>query len=326
MLTSLLAALPLFATPPALVPPLPEEEPKPVDRIVLIGASVTAGFGLPNELNAKASLVEFIDSAITVPHQEIENFGSTMLFSDPIGLGEKQIGKALAEKPTMIVAADFPFWFGYGHWSNRGGREHGLERGLKLLERIECPLVVGDFPDMSAALKGTSGLMGGGPMVSPSQIPSAEERAKLNARLREWVASRENVHLFEMTRFVENMHDEGPFELRGNTIDAKAKEGLLQPCLLHPTVKGTCAFTVLLLDALVRAKLVPAEAVEWDMNKLEEGVWKATEKDRQRRLERERRREERKKELEKKKREKEEENGGNGKSGGRQPRSLSFAR
>lgn len=323
MLTTLLAALPLLATPPVLSPSLPEEEPKPLDRIVLIGASVTAGFGLPNELNAKASLVEFIDTALSVPHQKIENFGSTMLFSNPIELGEKQIGKALAEKPTLIVAADFPFWFGYGHWRNRGGREHGLEQGLKLLERIECPLVVGDFPDMSAALKGTTGLTGGGPMVSPAQIPSAEERAKLNARLREWVASRENVYLFEMTRFVESMHDKAPFELRGNTIDAKAKEALLQPCLLHPTVKGTCAFTVLLLDTLVRAEIVPAEAVVWDMKKLEEGVWKATEKDRQHRLERERRREERKKELEEKKREKEEEGGGDGEQ---QPRLLCIAR
>lgn len=312
MLTTLIAAFALAAPQDLPAPSKPAEEAPLLDRVVLIGASVTAGFGLPDELNAKATLATFLDAAIAAPHRPGESFGSSMLFLKPVELGTEQLDEALAAKPTLVVAIDFPFWFGYGAWRGEQGRLEALERGLALLERFEGPLLVGDFPDMTAALKGTNKITGG-PMVSPSQIPSAKEREKLNARLREWIDSREDVHLFELSRFVASLHDDTTLELRGNLVDAEAKKTMLQPCLLHPTVKGTCVLTIGLLDALVREGLVPAEAVDWSLAGIEERVWKATEPERQRREERERRREERKRELEEKKRKKE--GGGSGKDG-----------
>jgi len=326
MLTTLLTALALaLAAPQDLpAPSRPAEEVPLLDRVVLIGASVTAGFGLPDELDAKATLATFLDAAITAPHPACESFGSSVLFLKPIEEGEKQLEKALAAKPTLVVAVDFPFWFGCGVWRGADGRLRALEQGLKLLERIEAPLLVGDFPDMSAALEGTSKLTQG-PMVRPSQIPSDEEREKLNARLREWVASRENVHLFELSRFVASLHDEAPLELRGTVIDAEAKKTMLQPCLLHPTVKGTCVLALGLLDELVELGLVPDGAVDWNLAGIEKGVWKATEAERQHRAERERRREERRRELEEKKRKKEgggSENEGDGGSDGQRAFAL----
>ena len=68
-----------------------------------------------------------------------------------------------------------------------------------------------------------------------------------------------------------------------------------------------------------------ADAIEWNLAGIEEGVWKATEPERTRREERERRREERKRELEEKKRKKEEEEKGKDGDGGNDER-RPFAR
>ena len=292
-----LAVLPQSSTPPSA-----KETPSPaLDRVILIGASVTDGFGLSLELEASASLATFLEQAMIAPHGEVKELGSTQLFMDPIGLGQAQVEKALAESPTLLLGIDFPFWFGYGVLRDPESRLKLLDRGLKMLERFECPMIVGDFPDMRAATKVEVPYLGGQSMLQPSQVPSPEELVLLNQRLREWVDSRENVHLFEMSRFARELHTERELEIRGNTIDRKTKDAMLQIDQLHPTAKGTALLTVLVFDALAREGIIDEAAIEWNIEKLERAVWKSTEAAREKRRERDRKREERKKAREAKK-------------------------
>jgi hypothetical protein len=310
MLPTLLICLaPLFQAA-APVPPALEEAPPAVTRIAVIGASVSAGFGLGTELVSNATLVEFVEGVVRAPHEPVTGLGSSMLFREPQTRGAKQVRDALETSPTLVLAPDFLFWFGYGHLRDLAARERRLESGFTLLEAIDCPVIVGDLPDMHPALEGSSALMMGQPMLAPAQVPSPEELEQLNRRIREWVASRKNVHLFEMARFVGELRTDEPIKIRGNELDAEAKTKLLQEDLLHPTVKGTCVLTLLVFDTLAREGVVPEESIEWKLDAQERSVWKSTEPLREKRLERQRRREERKRELERKKRKKEEQEDG----------------
>ena len=66
----------------------------------------------------------------------------------------------------LVVGVDFLFWFCYGEGSTDAGRAQRFETGLKLLEQIPCPLVVGDIPDASSATN--TGIL------SIAQVPSGE--------------------------------------------------------------------------------------------------------------------------------------------------------
>ncbi len=276
--------------------------PKPApQRIAIIGASVSYGFGLSLELEVNCMLTPFVDAALLLPQEETLNLSDGSMFMGPISRGQDQLERALDATPTVILGGDFPFWFGYGS-GNLEGRMQRLERGLKLLEQVEGHILLGDFPDMSPAVNGSCALMGGGPIIHASQIPSVEEQAKLNERLREWATGRENVHLFAMSSFVQSLTSPEPLEIRGNVIDVEAKQLLLQADLLHPTVKGTALFTILMFDKLVQDGVFKEDQVEWDLGRLEAAAWEATQAERDKRAEKRRRREERKRKLEERKR------------------------
>ena len=99
-----------------------------------------------------------------------------MLFMQPEVLGRQQLDEALKLKPTLVVGLDFLFWFCYGDGNTSAERLQRFERGLKLLEAVQCPLILGDIPDASGASES---------MLTPDQIPSAQAMAAANRRLKE---------------------------------------------------------------------------------------------------------------------------------------------
>lgn len=284
--------------------PTATADPEPA-RIAIIGASVSNGFGLSEELEVNCTLTPFIDAALKLPHGEISNVADGFMFQDPRESGAKQLEQALAKQPTILIAADFPFWFGYGTLSSIEMRMKRLEDGLALMERVDCPLLIGDFPDMSAAINGKSPLAGGGPIIGRHQIPVPEQLEKLNARLHEWAEGRENVHLFQMARFAREIRTAEPLEIRGNSVTAEQKQQLLQTDLLHTKVRGTALLTVMIFDQLVTDGVLEEEDVEWELQAIEAGVHEATKPARDKRRARRERREERKRELEERKRKQE---------------------
>src|SRR5262249_14757945 len=154
-------------------------------RPVVIGASLSAGFCLTH------TFAQAFEASLAGTHEPVRSHASELLFLDARHTGANEAGEAADDVPSLVLAVDFLFWFGYGTFDAEGGgiddedeRVALLERGLKLLEDFECPLVVSDFPDMSAAI---------GPMLVAEQVPKPETLARLSKRVREWAAPRKNV-------------------------------------------------------------------------------------------------------------------------------------
>src|SRR6185436_10796583 len=91
-----------------------------------------------------------------------------------------------------VVAVDFLFWFCYGSVENEDDRLKHFAAGLKFLEEIPGPLVVGDIPDASAATD----------MLTPDVIPTAATRTAANRRLKQWAAARPQVAIVSLSDFM----------------------------------------------------------------------------------------------------------------------------
>lgn len=109
------------------------------------------------------------------------SFASPWFFKDPSAVGGRLVHAVREYKPTLIIAVDFLFWFAYGAGLDEAQRLARLEQGLKLLQSLPGPLLVGDLPDMSSAE---------GKALEPGMAPSAEVLARLNQRIAEWTRQR----------------------------------------------------------------------------------------------------------------------------------------
>src|SRR6266498_5629682 len=139
----------------------------PWARIVMVGASASAGFteteplGGPKTLQYRLS--RYLDAALLAAHEPVQNLANAMFFIQPEAAGRYQIDQALKAKPTLVVGIDFLFWFCYGEGPTDKDRLQRFEKGLKLLEAVQFPLVLGDIPDASGASND---------MLPTDQIPS----------------------------------------------------------------------------------------------------------------------------------------------------------
>src|SRR5205823_5910130 len=129
-----LAVLLLALSRPAAVtgekgePPVPASAPSaradsvaakpPWGRIVMIGASATAGFTESEPLGGPTTpqyrLSRYVDAALLAPHEPVQTLAHTMFFMDAEATGRDQIDRALKARPTLVVGVDFLFWFCYG--------------------------------------------------------------------------------------------------------------------------------------------------------------------------------------------------------------------
>ncbi|NOT32181.1 MAG: hypothetical protein HOP15_17175, partial [Planctomycetes bacterium] len=145
-----------------------------------------------------------------------------------------------------------------------------LERGLDLLEEFECPLVVGDFPDMSAAV---------GKMLLPAQMPAQTTLPLLSKRVREWAAAREHTLVLPIAEIAaqiaagSSLSAGQEFRIGRHSFPSGAR--LLQADELHPTLDGLGSVAQLLCDQLIAAELARADEfeLEWPavMGKLGKG-------------------------------------------------------
>jgi len=211
-------------------------------RVLAIGASATAGFG------TSADLARAFQACLPEPSEHAGALGSQWFFLRPLTSGTEQVQSALAAEPTLVLAIDFLFWFGYGALDADGapladedGRLALLERGLALLEPVRCPLVIGDFPDMSAAV---------GKMLLPVQMPEQATLARLNARVAAWAAERPHVRLVPLARLLGTLARGEALRVGALEYAAGETSALLQRDELHPTREGLIALAVLALEAL----------------------------------------------------------------------------
>jgi hypothetical protein len=228
--------------PPAKIVPAKT----PWARIVMVGASASAGFMLTELFGGtntlKCRLSYYVDAALIAPHEPVRNLANALLFMMPEGAGRMQIDQALKEQPTLVLGVDFLFWFCYGPGRTDAERLQRFENGLKLLEKIPCPLVVGDIPDASYATN--SGI------ISPDQVPTPAARAAANQRLKEWAATHPQVVIVPLADFMRTVMADRALTIHGRTLPAGKSRAILQDDQLHPNPSGAATLVLGVLDAL----------------------------------------------------------------------------
>lgn len=228
--------------------PVCAEEKAPWARIVVIGASASHGFTRTEPYggtNTQALALDlYLDAALLAPHGPVRNFASAMFFMLPDDMGHTQIRQALTNNPTLVIGIDFLFWFCYGHGETDQDRLDHFEKGLKMLESIECPLVVGDIPDASAAVNR---------MISLREMPSGKVRTAANRRLKEWAAQHKRVTVVSLADFMRAATANKAITVHGFSFDDGTSRALLQRDRLHPSLRGCAALAISILDALVSA-------------------------------------------------------------------------
>ncbi len=207
-------------------------------RIAVIGASGSAGFGIP------VNLAEALDEAITIAHEEPADLASEMTFLDPRKFGDRMVEEALAHDPTIVFAFDFPFWFGYG--SNvESERMPKLEEGLAILDRIQAPIVVCGFPDMHFAI---------GPMLTSNQVPEVDTIPLLDARVREWADARPRVTFYDLSATIARIESGEVLSWEGQPWPRDGASPF-QEDRLHPTEEGMVLIVLQLLDHVEHSDL-----------------------------------------------------------------------
>jgi hypothetical protein len=276
----------LPAAPAAKVAPVPG-----VERISVIGASLSDGFGLDLDVGARTVLADIVEATLKAKHDPVASPASGYFFMDPVKSGNDEIAKVKAMNPTLIVGLDFLFWYGYGFVPNESQRIERFDQGLALLEPFACPMLLGDLPDMSQALNGKS-QMTGGPLLQKQQVPSPESLNQMNERLTAWAAKHPNVVVVPLARLLARMHAGEELTLRGRALPKESAQDLFQKDLLHPTLHGSVTTWLFSLDALVHAQpAFPADAFEWDPAAIAKKVYDAKEPERKAKAEKKKERE-----------------------------------
>ena len=218
----------------------------PWARIVVIGASASAGFTLSEPFGgtntAKCKLNPYLDAAIITPHAPVKNLATALMFLNPESFGPMQIEAATNARPTLVIGLDFLFWFCYGDGRTDADRAQRFETGLKLLEQIPGPLVIGDIPDASAATN--TGI------ISASQVPSNAARRAANQRMQKWAAAHPQVAVVPLAEFMRATMADQAVALHGQMLPAGQTRALLQADQLHPNPRGAVTLTLGILEAL----------------------------------------------------------------------------
>lgn len=242
--------------------PLTAKEGISLERIVVIGASVSRGFTEAEPFGGEKSnllrLDRYLDAALTAPHGKIINDSNHLFFVSVEKEASKQLDRVTRRDPTLVVGVDFLFWFLYGYPEKVGNRLELFDRGLELLSKIEAPLVIGDIPDSSAAI---------GHMLARPMVPDPETRAEANRRLAAWAATRPHVSILSLSAFVESSETNVAIKAGPLTLDAGTTRLLLQPDRLHPTHPG-CAALALAVMATLTDDGLKQEHVLWDPEKI----------------------------------------------------------
>jgi pimeloyl-ACP methyl ester carboxylesterase len=228
-----------------------------LDRVVALGASLTNGMWLETDLEA------VLAATITHDGAAVRSSSDLMFFTDPFTHAEEQLAFARELQPTLVVALDYLFWFGYGAQNAErrvlGGEEERLallEVGLGYLDGLDVPLVVGNFPDMSGAV---------GKMIMATQMPAPETLVLLNARLEAWAEERGDVVVLPLADIVASMQGGEAFEIGRHGWPPGSTRRLLHLDGLHPTLEGLGAIVHLTAVSLVERGFVSEEDVELDL-------------------------------------------------------------
>jgi hypothetical protein len=242
----LLAALALLAVlqSPTAAPEGPDAEVREVvvpardhararallHRVGVVGASAMSGFGsgLPTArvLGGALRVRERIADASTVRH-----------FVDPIGIGRDEVERIRKREPTVVFAADYLFWFASGS-KGFDARVADLELAFDLLETFDCPVFVGDLPNVSGA---------DDRMIASWQIIPEDERVALNDLIEAWAAKHDDIHVVPLAGWYDIARNGGVITIDGADWQLEPGQALRKD-RLHPSRVGQVMLGLLLLQ------------------------------------------------------------------------------
>lgn len=192
----------------------------PLDRIAIVGASVSAGFGG----------TPFGDAFTAAARRsKVDAAANLMLFRDPIGDTKRQLDQAIAFKATTIVALDLMFWDVYGS-SDPAWHDQALTAALDRLEQARAGgawIVIGDVPLITTASE----------MLLPKEaIPAQGTLDAANERIRTF-ATREHVLLVPLGEWTAPLRAGAEVTLPGG--EKKPAAELMSIDGLHANALGT---------------------------------------------------------------------------------------
>ncbi len=214
-----------------------------IRKTVVAGASMSAGFALLLETAVPVTFADVLEKVFRSPHERITCAADIMFFSHPETSAAEIVAAIRKRNPTLVVAPDFLFWFGYGRVDREEERLTRLARGLSYLEQLSCPVVVGDFPDMSAAAGG---------ILHPRQVPAPDMLSRLNKKVAKWCNEKKDRMLFPLNTFQEKIKADKGVKVGECNWSAGTASELLQGDRLHPSLTGTACAAVLVAETLLQ--------------------------------------------------------------------------
>lgn len=246
------------------------DAPVATRRIVILGASVSDGFGvrlrttLPDgrRPTGQVTLADMVAEAARDPGVEVIDLATDLYFLKPETTARRTAAEALEERPTLVLAIDWLFWNAYGVRGLEGKPLHGcddrealLEAALARLDTLAAsgvPMVVGDLPDMRSAVDGG--------MLVASMVPPEDCLKTLNGRLRTWAGRHPNVAVLALGDLVRCTLTGQPLAACGQEWSDARLGPLMQRDRLHPTLNGTMAVLASALEAADRAAGQPVSS------------------------------------------------------------------
>jgi hypothetical protein len=254
--------------------------PPKTQVVAVIGASVSAGVDMRSEMahqtgmsapagpSQTVTVTEILRAVWRVdgaPGVDVRDFSDKFVFLLSDVEREAQMARALQAKPSLVIAIDYLFWFGYGPLTGvrdedgvmaiptdeqaKAQRLAHLERGLAILDRCDVPILVGDFPDMSNANR---------LVLNPAWRPDTATLTALNQRVTDYAKKRPNVRVFPLAERVAELQTKAyRIEHDGVAYEAQRKE-LFQFDMLHPNRVGMAVLGEHLLAAINAIEALPA--------------------------------------------------------------------
>jgi hypothetical protein len=219
---------------------------EPLSSVAVIGASLSAGFGIgPSPIGGVVTIADVVHASVRVDHAAPRNLSSALVYLNPAGYMDRTMASLLQNPPSSLIALDYLFWAVHGTKSETE-RKQQLDAALAGLEKLNCPILVGDLPDVTVATIGPLA------PITPGMMPSPALRDASNARIREWAKAHKNVTLVPLAGLMKNVGSGSVLSLRGNDWKETEVQRMMQADRLHPTAEGLVVIWIASVDEWLR--------------------------------------------------------------------------
>jgi len=198
-------------------------------RVGVCGPSVSsgAGNGIP--------MSYMLDNAIKTPHSMI-NLAKMGFGLNPCLHAETAMRIFNERKATLVISADYFFWFCFGPYSSEV-RIRSLKNACKIAEKLKCPFMIGDLPDLSGSRFPGASIM----------APSSDVTKKLNTMLRKWAAKLPHIYIMPISKWMAAIKSGKPIMINGKEKVYKESEILYRDGV-HPNIIGMALLSVKMLE------------------------------------------------------------------------------